>query len=192
MKSKAPASGVPARLRVFCLTPCSIAPPNSASSSAPAQPQGLRGVVRPVGLYVLDLRKRWREQPRPEVGRVRQSHQDRPWTGSIPARRGGTINAKSRRAFDRSSRSSILSIGDFPVPENRRSRETKIWGPSRAENFWRGAPRRYPHSPSSSICNHRVHWRQEPLWLNRAPTERVAQAKAQPSGDERKRSAITD
>ena len=33
--------------------------------------------------------------------------------------------------------------------------------------------------------NHGVHWKAEPLWLNRASTERVAQATAQPSGDER-------
>jgi hypothetical protein len=68
LKSKAPASGVPARLRVFCLTPCSIPLPNSASSSAPAPPQGLRGGVRPVGLNVLDLRKRWHSSPDPKSG----------------------------------------------------------------------------------------------------------------------------
>src|SRR5262249_25231240 len=57
--------------------------------------------------------------------RIRQSHQVWPSTGSIPARRGGARNRNSERAFDRSSRSSDLSIGDFPVPENRRSRETQ-------------------------------------------------------------------
>ena len=147
LKSKAPASGVPARLRVFCLTPCSISLPNSASSSAPASPQGLAAWYGRLAYMSLDLQKRWREQPRPEVGRVRQSQQDRPWTGSIPARRGGTTIGKSRRAFDRRSQSSILSIVDFPVPENRRSQETQNVGPSRAENLWRGAPRRYPHVP---------------------------------------------
>ena len=60
LKSKAPASGVPARLRVFCLTTIYPSLPNSASSSAPASPQGLRGVVRPVGLCTEGIWKRWR------------------------------------------------------------------------------------------------------------------------------------
>ena len=114
LKSKAPASGVPARLRVFCLTPCSISLPNSASSSAPALPQGLATLYGRLAYCTEGIWKRWREQPRPEVGRVRQSQQDRPSTGSIPARRGGTTNGGSRRAFDRTQDQAFCRSAIFP------------------------------------------------------------------------------
>jgi hypothetical protein len=172
LKSKAPASGVPARPRVFFLTPHEPTGSSFTMSNAPHRP-GMLNVQRTQSMPGL-LRgvERAGTQPSHEVGRVRQSHRDSSADSSIPARRGGTRNRKSRRTFDRSSQSSILSIGDFPVPENRRSRERKLGAPVGRKNLRRDSAAPSFTSPSCSTCNHCT---KEPLWLNRASMERAGQ-----------------
>lgn len=94
----------------------------------------------------------------------------------FPARRGGPRNRNSRQRFDRSSRSSYLSIGDFPVPENRSIARSLIWGPkSGRQSVARQRRRQLSTFPSQTTCNQPVHWVLEPLWLNRASTERAGQ-----------------
>lgn len=143
-----------------------------------------RGVVRPVGLYVLHLRKRWQSSPDPKSGGYARAstlgHPPAPFPPDAGAQSTGTrgedrADLASGRLVDRRfSRARKSTIAD-----------TQIWGPSRAKSLARQR-RDNIHMASICRCNHRVHWRQEPLWLNRAPMERVAQAKAQPSGDERR------
>ena len=191
LKSKAPASGVPARLRVFCLTPCCIALPNSTSSSAPASPQGLRGVVRPVGLCTEAIWKRRQSSPDPKSGGYARAtkigHRPAPFPPDAGAQEIETHDERLIEAHEQPFCRSAI----FPC-QKIDDRDDRKFGAPVGRKISARQRREISTRPSFSICNHRVHWWQEPLWLNRAPTERVAQAKAQPGGDERESLASQD
>ena len=186
LKSKAPASGVPARLRVFCLTTISPSLPNSASSSAPASPQGLAALYGRLA-YVL--------KGYGSAGRAAQTR-SRAGTPEPPSKaidrlhsrptRGHNQPASARRAFDRSSRASHFVDRRFSRARKSTIARNANLGPQSGRKSPARQRRDDIHTrPVLSHPTHRVHWRQEPLWLNRAPTERIAQATAQPGGDER-------
>jgi hypothetical protein len=68
LKSKAPASGVPARLRVFSIAPCFSSLPNSASSSAPASPQGLAALYGRLAYVLKGYGSAGESSPDPKSG----------------------------------------------------------------------------------------------------------------------------
>ena len=154
LKSKAPASGVPARLRVFCLTTMlSFSPELGELIGASFATQGSAALYGRMAYVTEGIWKRWQSSPDPKSGGYARAttlgHRPAPF----PPDAGAQSTAKSRRGSNGSRESSVLSIGDFPVPENRRSREAQIWGPSRAQKIRRAQRRDDIHTRSSCLRN---------------------------------------
>ena len=138
LKSKAPASGVPARLRVFCLTTMLYPSlPNSASSSAPASPQGLSGVVRPVGLCTEGIWKRWQSSPDPKSGGYARASTLGQGPAPFPPDAGAQSTASHDERSIEARDQAFCRSAIFPCQKIDDRAKRKNWGPSRAENLWR-------------------------------------------------------
>jgi len=147
LKSKAPASGAPARLRVFCLTPCSISLPNSASSSAPASPQGSGRCTAGWPICRETYGSAGESSPDPKSGGCARAttlgHGPAPFPPDAGAQEIETDDERLIEARDQAFCRSAI----FPCQKIADREKRKFGAHRRAENLWRVSAQRYPHDP---------------------------------------------